>query len=80
MPKQNDSNRCVVALEQDATLIAVVEMGQSGWLVACIVPGLDCNPLKKLGADRDALPQVLHRWWKEAVQAGCVINRIAVAL
>jgi len=32
MPKQNDLSRCPIALEQDATLIAVVEMGQSSWL------------------------------------------------
>jgi len=79
MPKQNDLSRCLVALEQDATLIAVVEMGQSSWLVAGIVPGLDRYPLKKLGADRDALLQLLHRWRNEAAQAGRTIERIAVA-
>jgi transposase len=66
VPKQNDLSRCVVALEQDATLIAAIEMGQSSWLVAGIVPGLDRYPLKKLGADRDALLQLLHRWRNEA--------------
>jgi len=55
MPKQNDLSRCLITLEQDTTLIAVVEMGQSSWLVAGIVPGLERNPLKKLGADCDAL-------------------------
>ena len=40
MSKQNDLSRCLVALEQDATLIAVVEMGQASWLVAGIVPEL----------------------------------------
>jgi hypothetical protein len=40
MPRQlNDLSRSLVALEQDATLIAVIEMGQSSWLVAGIVPG-----------------------------------------
>ena len=34
MSKQNDLSRCLVALEQGATLIAVIEMGQSSWLVA----------------------------------------------
>jgi transposase len=52
MSKQNDLSRCLVTLEQDATLIAVVEMGQSSWLVAGIVPGLDRYPLKKLSPDR----------------------------
>ena len=29
MAKQNDLSRCLVTLEQDATVIAVIEMGQS---------------------------------------------------
>jgi transposase len=79
MPKQNDLSRCLITLEQDTTLIAVVEMGQSSWLVAGILPGLERNALKKLGADRDALLQLLHRWRNEAAKAGRAINRIAVA-
>ena len=79
MPKHNDLSRCLVTLEQASTLIAVVEMGQSSWLVAGIAPGLDRYPLKKLGPDRDALLQLLHRWRNEAAKAGHAINRIAVA-
>jgi transposase len=79
MSKQNDLSRCLVALEQDTTLIAVIEMGQASWLVAGIVPGLDRYPLKKLGPDRDALLQLLHRWRNEAAKAGHSIDRIAVA-
>ena len=33
MPQQNDLSRSLVALEQDITLIAVIEMSQSSWLV-----------------------------------------------
>jgi transposase len=55
MAKQNDLSRCLVTLEQDATVIAVIEIGQSSWLVAGIVPGLERNPLKKLSPDQDAL-------------------------
>src|SRR6516162_738033 len=79
MPKQNDLSRCLITLEQDATLIAVIEMGQASWLVAGIVPGLDRYPLKKLLPDRDALLQLLHRWRNEAAKAGYAIDRIAVA-
>src|SRR5436189_4616814 len=79
MPQQNDLSRSLVALEQDATLIAVIEMGQSNWLVAGIVPGVDRQPLKRLTTDQDALLQLLHRWRKEATQAGRTIKRIAVA-
>src|ERR1700745_161556 len=80
MPQQlNDLSRSLVALEQDATLIAVIEMGQSNWLVAGIVPGVHRQPLKRLTTDQDALLQLLHRWRKEATQAGRTIKRIAVA-
>ena len=60
MSKQNDLGKSLVALEQDATLIAVVEMGQASWLVAGIVPGLDRYPLKKVGPDGVAC-QSRHR-------------------
>jgi transposase len=79
MPQLNDLSRSLVALEQDATLIAVIEMGQSSWLVAGIVPGIDRQPLKKLAPDRDGLLQLLYRWRKEASKAGRTIKRIAVA-
>src|ERR1700745_3950425 len=80
MAKQNDLSRCLVTLEQDATVIAAIEIGQSSWLVAGIVPGLERNPLKKLSPDPDGLLQLLHRWRKEAARAGRTIKRIAVAL
>ena len=79
MPQLNDLSKSLVALEQDATLIAVIEMGQSSWLVAGIVPGIDRQPLKKLAPDRDGLLQLLYRWRKEASKAGRTIKRIAVA-
>jgi transposase len=79
MPQLNDLSRSLVALEQDATLIAVIEMGQSSWLVAGIVPGIERQPLKKLAPDQDGLLQLLYRWRKEAIQAGRTIKRIAVA-
>src|SRR6201993_1534378 len=79
MAKQNDLSRCLVTLEQDVTVIAVIEIGQSSWLIAGIVPGLERNPLKKLSPDQDVLLQLLHRWQKEAVQAGRAIKRIVVA-
>jgi transposase len=79
MPQLNDLSRSLVTLEQDATLIAVIEMGQSSWLVAGIVPGVERQPLKKLAVDESALLKLLHRWREEAEQAGHEIKRIAVA-
>jgi transposase len=79
MPKPNDLSRSLVALEQDSTLIAVIEMSQSSWLVAGIVPGIERQPLKKLAADEAGLLALLHRWRGEAAKAGRRIARIAVA-
>src|SRR5271170_5693997 len=79
MPQLNDLSRSLVVLEQDATLIAVIEMGQSSWLVAGIVPGVERSPLKKLAVDESALLKLLNRWREEAEKAGRKIERIAVA-
>ena len=79
MPKPNDLSRSLTTLEQDSTLIVVIEMSLSSWVVAGIVPGVDRQPLKKLAADEQALLQVVHRWRNEAAQIGHAITRIVVA-
>ena len=79
MQKLNDFSRSLIALEPDSTLIAVIEMSLSSWLVAGIVPGVERQPLKKLAADESALLKLLHRWREEAEKAGRRIERIAVA-
>ena len=79
MQKVNDLSRSLVPLKPDGTLIAVIEMSQSSWLVAGIVPGVERQPLKKLAADEIALLKLLHRWREEAEKAGRRIERIAVA-
>ena len=79
MQKLNDLSRSLTALEPDGTLIAVIEMSLSSWLVAGIVPGVERQPLKKLTVDESALLKLLHRWREEAEKAGCRIERIVVA-
>jgi transposase len=54
-------------------------MSQSKWLVAALVPGLERQPLKKFDASEETLLKLLHRWRREAGQAGRNINRIVVA-
>src|SRR5512132_3502220 len=76
----SDLNRCLAPLEQDRTIIAVIEMSQSTWLVAGIVPGINRQPLKKLAADEATLLQLLYRWRDEATKAGRRIDRIAVPM
>ena len=73
----NDLSRSLIAFEPTSTLIAVIEMGLSNWLVAGIVPGIERQPLKKLAVS--ALLRLLHRWREEAEKAGSRIERIVVA-
>src|SRR4030088_2435458 len=54
-------------------------MSQSSWLVAGIVPGLECKPLKKWAVDEGSLLRLLQRWRAQAIRAGCRIERITVA-
>ena len=79
MQKLNDLSRSLTALELDSTLIAVIEMSLSNWLVAGIVPGIERQPLKKLAVDESTLLKLLHRWREEAEKAGRRIERTAVA-
>src|SRR5690242_6154850 len=79
MQKLNDLSRSLTPLNPDGTLIAVIEMSQSSWLVAGIVPGIERHPLKKLEPNEGELLRLLMRWRAEATKRGCTITRIAVA-
>jgi transposase len=79
MPQHNDLSRSLLTLDQASTLIAVIEMSQSSWLVAAIVPGIARHPLKKINPDETMLLGLLRRWQDEAAKAGRTITRIAVA-
>jgi transposase len=79
MQKLNDLSRSPSPLDPGGTLIAVIELSLSSWLVAGIVPGVERQPLKKLAVDESALLKLLHRWREEAAKAGHRIKRIAVA-
>ena len=70
MPQPNDLSRSLVALDQNSTIIAVVELSQSSWLVAGVLPGIERQPCKKLEPSPERLLALLHRWRDEAVRAG----------
>src|SRR5829696_5830095 len=79
MPQHDDLSRSRLTLDQAGTLIAVIEMSQSSWLVAAIVPGIARHPLKKINPDETILLGLLRRWQDEAARAGRTITRIAIA-
>lgn len=75
----DDLSRCLVAFDQHSTLVAVVEMSRSSWLVAGLVPGVARQPLKKLEPDCEALLRLLMQWRDEAAKAGRAIARTVLA-
>ena len=79
MTSVDDLSRSVAVFEQNTCLTAVVEMSATSWLVAGMIPGLDRQPLKKLGPDPEALLSLLERWRAEAVKTGQTISRIVLA-
>src|SRR6516162_5182366 len=78
MPQPNDLSRSLVTLDQNSTIIAVIEMSQSSWLVAGMLPGIERQPRKKLEPSPERLLALLQRWRDEAVRAGSTITRIAL--
>ncbi|MES0101965.1 IS110 family transposase, partial [Mesorhizobium sp. M0019] len=61
MSQSFDTSRSLTALEQDNTIIAVIEMSKGNWLVAALIPGLKRQPLKKIDAVAPALLNLHHR-------------------
>lgn len=76
---QSDLSKSHVVLGQDSTLIVVIELGLSNWLVGGLVPGLKRQPKKKLDPDPKVLLALIDRWRGEAVKAGKMIERVVVA-
>ncbi len=79
MPTDSDLSRSVSEFDQPSTIVAVIEMGQSSWMIAGVVPEVDRQPLKKLVPDEKAIHQLLHRWRAEAERNDAQIKRIVVA-
>src|SRR5215213_4702015 len=79
MMQPKDLSRSRIPFEQDRTIVAVIDMSQSSWLVAAFVPGLDRHPLKKIEPDQEVLLRLLGGWREAAIRAGRDIARVAVA-
>src|ERR687898_1291590 len=79
MAKPDDLSKPAVALDHDSTLVCVIEMSGTSWLVAATVPGVDRRPLQKLPVDPARLLAQVERWLQEAARAGRTITRTVVA-
>jgi hypothetical protein len=53
MSEPFNPSRSLTALEQDSTVIAVIEMSQSKWLVAAVIPDVERPPLKKIDPNEE---------------------------
>ena len=68
------------ALDTDCTMVAVLEMGKSTWMLNAIVPGMERRLLKKLPVNEDGLLSQLHSWRDEAEKnSGCRISCICLS-
>jgi transposase len=79
MPQQNDLSRSLIPFEQSTTVVAVIELSKSTWLITATIPGIERQPLKKIVPDEMELLRLLHRWRDEGIRKGRAIARIAVA-
>ncbi len=62
MPQPNDLSRSLSPFVQGNTLVAVIELSLTSWLVAGVVPCVERQPLKKLALDEKEL---LRAWFKK---------------
>ena len=79
MRQTDDLSKSLTPFVQDNTLIAVIELSLSSWLVAGVVPGVPRQPLKKLEPDETELLRLIQRWRDEAVTREFAIERVVVA-
>ena len=63
------------SLAMDGTLVVVVEMSLSTWLVCAEVPGLERRAMMKMSVDEAELLSQLHRWRDDAEKrADCRVS------
>src|SRR5690349_18341769 len=79
MAKPDDLSKPAVALDHDSTLVCVIEMSGTSWLVAATVPGVDRRPLQKLPVNPARLLEQVERWRQEAARSGHTVHRTVVA-
>ena len=80
MPQQNDLSRSLTPFEHTTTLVAVIELSQSSWLIAGTIPGIERQPIKKMVPDETGLLRVdCIAGVTRASRKGLAITRIVVA-
>ena len=75
MPRPNDLSRSLVAVDHNSTIIAVVELSQSRWLVGSVLPGAAVNRARSWGRAQSGSLTYCIAGADEAVGAGPNITR-----
>ena len=71
MTQVDDLSRSLITFEQNSTMVVVLEMSQSSWLAAGVVPGIESDPT--------ALLRLVEGWRDHAMKVGRMITRIVLA-
>ena len=79
MTQVDDLSRSPITFEQHSTMVIVLEMSQSSWLAAGVVPGIEKRPLKELDPNPTALLRLVEGWRDHAMKVGRMITRIVLA-
>jgi hypothetical protein len=64
MSQPNDLSRSLVALDQNSTIIAVIEMSQSSWLVAGMLPGIERRKKLEPNPERRSASRASFFYWR----------------
>ena len=68
MPQPDDLSRSQTPFVEDNTLVVVIELSLSSWLMTGLLPGVARQPLEKLEPDEAGLLRLLHRWQDESLE------------
>ena len=68
-----------VALDHDTTLVTVLELSGSSWMIAGQIPGIDNRPKLKIDPSGPAVLETLRTWVRRAGTAGKTVSRIVLA-
>src|SRR3954453_18173632 len=81
-PPLGDLGRLVLRVSnwtRFSTLVCVIEVSGSSWLVAATVPGVARRPRQKVRVNPTRLLEQVERWRKGAERSGRTIQRVVVA-
>jgi transposase len=68
-----------VAVDHQTTLVAVLELSGSSWMIAGQIPGVERTVKSKIEPSAPALLQVLEGWVRRARAAGKTVSRTVLA-